>query len=101
MVKNKLAPPFQEAEFDIIYGEGISKTGEILDVGVECGIIDKSGSWYAYKGERIGQGRANVKTFFDNNDDIYQEVLHSVRQKLGFEKAPEAEAESAAGEKKN
>ena len=85
MVKNKLAPPFQEAEFDITYGEGISKTGEILDVGVECGIIDKSGSWYSYKGERIGQGRANVKSFFADNEDIYTEVLSSVRQKLGFE----------------
>ena len=97
VVKNKLAPPFQEAEFDIIYGEGISKTGEILDVGVECGIIDKSGSWYSYNGERIGQGRANVKNFFENNADIYDEVLHSVRQKLGFEKAPEAVNEAAEG----
>lgn len=97
VVKNKMAPPFQEAEFDIIYGEGISKTGEILDVGVECGIIDKSGSWYAYKGERIGQGRANVKNFFDANQDIYLEVLKSIRQKLGFEKTPEAKSEAAEG----
>ena len=97
MVKNKLAPPFQEAEFDIIYSEGISKTGEILDVGVECGIIEKSGSWYSYKGERIGQGRANVKNFFAANDDIYTEVLKRIRQKLGFEKAPEEEGEAAKG----
>jgi len=97
VVKNKLAPPFQEAEFDIIYSEGISKTGEILDVGVECGIIEKSGSWYSYKGERIGQGRANVKNFFAANDDIYTEVLKRIRQKLGFEKAPEEEGEAAKG----
>ena len=93
VVKNKLAPPFQEAEFDIIYGEGISKTGEILDVGVECGIIDKSGSWYAYKGERIGQGRGNVKKFFETNEDIYNEVLLNVRRKLGFEASAEESAE--------
>ena len=97
VVKNKLAPPFQEAEFDIIYGEGISKTGEIIDVGVECGIVEKSGSWYSYKGERIGQGRANVKSFFAANDDIYTEVLKSIRQKLGFEKAPEEEGAAAKG----
>jgi recombination protein RecA len=97
VVKNKLAPPFQEAEFDIIYGEGISKTGEILDVGVECGIIDKSGSWYAYQGERIGQGRANVKNFFDANQDIYQGVLQSVRQKLGFETSAESGPAEAEG----
>ncbi len=95
VVKNKLAPPFQEAEFDIIYGEGISKTGEILDVGVECGIIDKSGSWYSYNGERIGQGRANVKKFFAANEDIYAEVLHSIRQKLGFEKVTAENTEEA------
>jgi len=91
VVKNKMAPPFQEAEFDIIYGEGISKTGEILDVGVECGLIEKSGSWYSYNGERIGQGRANVKNFFAANEDIYNDVLKRIRQKLGFEKVPEDE----------
>jgi recombination protein RecA len=63
VVKNKLAPPFKEAEFDIMYGEGISKTGDLIDVGVEAGIIEKSGSWYSYDGERIGQGRNNVKEF--------------------------------------
>ena len=93
VVKNKLAPPFQEAEFDISYGEGISKTGEILDIGVDCGVIDKSGSWYAYKGERIGQGRTNVKKFFQDNQDIYNEALQEVREKLGF-----AEKTEDAGE---
>ncbi len=67
VVKNKLAPPFKEAEFDIMYGEGISKTGDLIDVGVDAGIIEKSGSWYSYNGERIGQGRNNVKKFLMEN----------------------------------
>jgi recombination protein RecA len=71
-----MAPPFQEAEFDITYGEGISKTGEILDVGWNAGIIDKSGSWYSYKGERIGQGRENVKKFFADNDNLRPFAQH-------------------------
>jgi len=86
VVKNKLAPPFQEAEFDIMYGEGISRTGDLLDLGVEAEIIDKSGSWYSYDGERIGQGRNNVKKFFEANEDIYQDALQKVRVKLGLEK---------------
>ena len=86
VVKNKLAPPFQEAEFDIMYGEGISRTGDLLDLGVEAEIIDKSGSWYSYDGERIGQGRNNVKKFFEANEDIYQDALQKVRTKLGLEK---------------
>ncbi|MGD9017057.1 MAG: recombinase RecA, partial [Desulfobacterales bacterium] len=71
VVKNKLAPPFQEAEFDIMYGEGISKAGDLLDIGVAKGIVEKSGSWYSYGGERIGQGRTNVKRFFEDNPDLY------------------------------
>jgi len=86
VVKNKLAPPFQEAEFDIMYGEGISRTGDLLDLGVEVGVIDKSGSWYSYDGERIGQGRNNVKKFFNENEDIYQDALKKVRTSLGLEK---------------
>jgi len=97
VVKNKLAPPFQEAEFDIMYGEGISRTGDLLDLGVEAGVIDKSGSWYSYAGERIGQGRNNVKKFFMENDDIYQEALKKVRVGMGLEK--ETAGEKAAGEK--
>lgn len=86
VVKNKLAPPFQEAEFDIMYGEGISRTGDLLDMGVEVGVIDKSGSWYSYDGERIGQGRNNAKKFFNENEDIYQDALKKVRTSLGLEK---------------
>ena len=91
VVKNKLAPPFQEAEFDIMYGEGISKSGDLLDIGVEAGIIDKSGAWYSYDGERIGQGRHNVKNFLNDNPDIYHQALDKVRQALGLSEKPEDE----------
>lgn len=97
VVKNKLAPPFKNTEFDMIYGEGISKSGELLDIGVTEGIIDKSGSWYSYDGERIGQGRENAKIFFKENPDIYNEVWTKVRETLGLfeikgEKAEEIES---------
>jgi len=84
VVKNKLAPPFKQAEFDIMYGEGISRTGELLDIGVEEGIIDKSGAWYSYDGERIGQGRTNVKEFFKANPEISNAVSAKLRQALGL-----------------
>ncbi len=84
VVKNKLAPPFQEAEFDIMYGEGISKAGDLLDIGVAKGIVEKSGSWYSYGGERIGQGRTNVKRFFEDNPDLYDAILVKAREALGF-----------------
>ena len=91
VVKNKMAPPFQEAEFDIMYGEGISKTGDLLDVGVKADIIDKSGSWYSYEGERIGQGRNNVKQYFKENRETYELILTKVRASLGlFEKEGDA-----------
>lgn len=82
VVKNKMAPPFTEAEFDIMYGEGISKTGDLIDVGVEAGIIEKSGSWYAYDGERIGQGRENVKKFIKENPDLYEKMYLKTREAL-------------------
>jgi recombination protein RecA len=84
VVKNKLAPPFREAEFDIMYGEGISRTGELLDIGVEEGIIDKSGAWYSYDGERMGQGRNNAKEFFKVNPNISNAVSAKLRQTLGL-----------------
>ncbi|MDM8539582.1 recombinase RecA [Desulfococcaceae bacterium HSG9] len=93
VVKNKMAPPFQEVEFDIIYGEGISKSGDLLDIGVKENIIDKSGSWYAFNGERIGQGRQNVKRFLDDNPEIYNTALTKVREALGLESKVEAESE--------
>jgi recombination protein RecA len=89
IVKNKLAPPFKEAEFDIMYGEGISRTGDLLDVGVEAGIIEKSGSWYSYEGERIGQGRENAKKFLSDNTDIGEALFTRVRDSLGISKKRE------------
>ena len=91
VVKNKMAPPFTEAEFDIMYGEGISKGGDLIDVGAEAGIIDKSGSWYSYNGERIGQGRENVKKFLKENPDLYEEMYLKARQSLGLSGAAKAE----------
>ena len=70
IVKNKVAPPFREAEFDVMYGEGISREGDLLDLAVDKKIVDKSGTWFSYKGERLGQGRENVKTFLKENKDI-------------------------------
>jgi len=93
VVKNKMAPPFKEAEFDIMYGEGISRTGDLLDIGVSLGIIEKSGSWYSYGGERIGQGRNNVKDFLSNNPDIYEDALLKVRQRLELAPAPASASE--------
>jgi recombination protein RecA len=80
VVKNKMAPPFTEAEFDIMYGEGISKSGDLVDVGSEAGIIEKSGSWYSYDGERIGQGRENVKKFLKENADLYEKIYLKTRE---------------------
>ncbi|KPJ76486.1 MAG: recombinase RecA [Deltaproteobacteria bacterium SG8_13] len=91
VVKNKMAPPFKDAEFDITYGEGISRTGDLIDTGVEVGVIDKSGSWYSYEGERIGQGRENVKRFLRENTDIYDKALGKVREALGLAAKPEEE----------
>jgi len=84
VVKNKLAPPFKNVEFDLMYGEGISRTGDLLDMGVELEIVDKSGSWYSYEGERIGQGRENVKIFLTDNPDIFEKIEIRVREQLGI-----------------
>ncbi len=86
VVKNKMAPPFKDAEFDIMYGEGISRTGDLLDMGVEAGIIEKSGSWYSYSGERIGQGRENAKRFLSDNADTCDKLFVSVREAMGLSK---------------
>ncbi len=86
VVKNKMAPPFKEVEFDIMYGEGISRTGDLLDIGAGIDIVEKSGSWYSFNGERIGQGRENVKKFLADNPDIYDSMYHRVRQAMGLEK---------------
>ncbi len=83
IVKNKVAPPFKTAEFDILYGEGISREGEIIDMGVEARILDKSGSWYAYNGEKIGQGKDNAREFLRENRDIAVEIENKVREAMG------------------
>jgi recombination protein RecA len=79
VVKNKVAPPFRQAEFEILYGEGISRAGEIVDLGVQQGIVDKSGAWYSYKGERIGQGKDNARQFLKDNPQIAAEIEAQVR----------------------
>jgi len=82
VVKNKIAPPFKQAEFDIMYGEGISKEGSIIDLAVEMGILEKSGTWYSFEGERLGQGRENVKIFLKNNKEIAEKLELSLREKM-------------------
>ncbi|MEN3164408.1 recombinase RecA [Tistrella mobilis] len=84
VVKNKVAPPFRQVEFDIMYGEGVSKTGELIDMGVKQGIVEKSGSWYSYGDQRIGQGRENAKTFLRDNPEIAREVENRVREAYGL-----------------
>ena len=79
VVKNKVAPPFKQAEFDIMYGKGISVSGNILDLGVELKFIEKSGSWFSYNGERIGQGRENAKDFLEKNPEIMLEIENKIR----------------------
>ena len=88
VVKNKVAPPFKTVEFDILYGKGISKKGELIDIGVEAGIIEKSGTWYSYEGERMGQGRENVKTFLEENTDISAAIEISIRESAGLKIDP-------------
>jgi recombination protein RecA len=85
VVKNKVAPPFKQVEFDIMYGEGISKTGELIDIGVKAGVVEKSGSWYSYGDERIGQGRENAKTFLKQNPGVAMEIEDKIRAANGLD----------------
>jgi recombination protein RecA len=84
VVKNKVAPPFKQVEFDILYGEGISKQGELIDLGVKAGIVEKSGSWYSYDSTRIGQGKDNARSFLKSNPEMAAEIEHKVRQNAGI-----------------
>jgi recombination protein RecA len=84
VVKNKLAPPFKQVEFDIMYGEGVSKAGEILDLGVKAGVVEKSGAWFSYDSQRIGQGRENAKQFLKQNPDIAARIEAAIRQNAGL-----------------
>jgi recombination protein RecA len=88
VVKNKVAPPFKTAEFDILFGEGISRLGEIIDMGVIAKIVDKSGAWYAYQGEKIGQGRDNSREFLRENPELAFEIENKVRESLGIPLLP-------------
>ncbi len=85
VVKNKVSPPFKEVEFDIMYGEGISKTGELIDIGVKAGVVEKSGSWYSFRDERIGQGRENAKTFLKQNPGVAAEIEDKIRAANGLD----------------
>uniref|UniRef100_A0A7V5CU97 Protein RecA n=1 Tax=Acidobacterium capsulatum TaxID=33075 RepID=A0A7V5CU97_9BACT len=96
IVKNKVAAPFREAEFDILYGEGISREGDVLDLAVTHNIVEKSGAWYSYSGERIGQGRENVRGFLKENRDTFQRIDTQLRQKLGITLANVPQAEVPA-----
>ncbi|HXP31354.1 MAG TPA: DNA recombination/repair protein RecA, partial [Stellaceae bacterium] len=84
VVKNKMAPPFKVVEFDIMYGEGISKRGELLDLGMQAGVVEKSGSWFSYDGQRIGQGRENAKGFLKDNPEIANAIEHAIRSNAGL-----------------
>jgi len=103
VVKNKLAPPFKNVEFDLMYGEGISRTGDLLDMGVTLDIVNKSGSWYSYEKERIGQGRENVKAFLNDNPEIFDAIERKVRTELGIAgpEAAKTAAKTAAGNGKD
>jgi recombination protein RecA len=94
VVKNKVAPPFKEVEFDIIYGQGISRDGEIVDLGSECAVIEKSGAWYSFEGERIGQGRENTKEYLRDHPEVARKVEAKVREKHGLVEAKPAVAEA-------
>ncbi len=95
VVKNKVAPPFKKVEFDILYGEGISREGELIDLGVQHGLVDKSGAWYSYKGDRIGQGRDNVREFLKKNTQMAEEIDHALRDILLARKPAAEEVEEA------
>jgi recombination protein RecA len=92
VVKNKVAPPFRDAEFDIMYGTGISKEGDLIDLGTEKGILEKSGAWFSYKGERLGQGRENAKQFLKENSDISRQIDEDLRRALNIPIAAAAES---------
>lgn len=99
VMKNKVAPPFKNAEFDIIYGEGIYKLSELIDLGVAQNVVDKSGTWFSYKNERLGQGRDNAAKFLEENRDMAQEIERTLRGKLGLIKEKEEEKEKEPAKK--
>ncbi|MDH3213197.1 MAG: DNA recombination/repair protein RecA, partial [Myxococcales bacterium] len=102
VVKNKVAPPFRQAEFDILYNQGISVEGDLIDLGVDCGIVEKSGAWYSYDEERIGQGRENARSFLKENPDVRERLADAVYAAKGLKRQaavkPEAEEREATGD---
>jgi recombination protein RecA len=101
VVKNKLAPPFKTVELDIMYGQGFSKTGELIDLGVKDGIVEKSGSWFSYDSQRIGQGRENAKAFLAENPDVADRIETAIRENAGLitkKPAPDKDAAEVATE---
>jgi recombination protein RecA len=92
IVKNKVAPPFREAEFDVMYGEGISREGDLLDLAVDRKIVEKSGTWFAFGGDRLGQGRENVKQFLKDNPTVFKSIEEKVRKELGLLREAEVAA---------
>jgi recombination protein RecA len=99
VVKNKVAPPFRNAEFDILYGEGISREGEVLEIGVLHGVLEKSGAWYIYNGDRLGQGKDNARDFLKENPALAKEIEGKIREKAGVA-APKADPEETVEDKK-
>jgi recombination protein RecA len=95
VVKNKVAPPFKTVEFDVMYGEGISREGSLLDVGIENEVVQKSGAWFAYGDERLGQGRENAKQFLKEHEEVRERVLYDIYDKLGFNEPVDAAEETA------
>jgi recombination protein RecA len=98
VVKNKVAPPFRQAEFDILYNQGISKEGDLIDLGVASGVVEKSGSWYSYEGERIGQGRENARRFLLENADVSERIADAVYAAKGLKRQVPAQAPDGAAE---
>jgi recombination protein RecA len=98
VVKNKLAPPFKQAEFDIMYGEGISREGSLIDMAVELGIVRKSGAWYTYEGDQLGQGKENARQFLKDNPDLAVEIEKKIMTTLGVGQEIEAEASVAVND---
>ncbi|MCW2613676.1 MAG: recA protein, partial [Frankiales bacterium] len=96
IVKNKVAPPFKQAEFDIIYGVGISREGSLVDMGVEHGIVRKSGAWYTYEGDQLGQGKENARSFLRDNPDLADEIEKRIKEKLGVGAVLDADADLVA-----
>jgi recombination protein RecA len=97
IVKNKVAPPFKTVEFDVMYGEGISREGSLLDIGIENGVIQKSGAWFAYGDERLGQGRENAKQFLKENAEVRERILEDIYEKLGLSRTVDVPEETPEG----